>query len=65
MVYELVAEAVKAKRCGFNCQQVSCQRSAEALPSDCFDYAPEWGNYLQTPAAWPFAMFSHEGEGPR
>jgi hypothetical protein len=63
MFFELVAEAAEAKRCVFKLSAASCQGSGAALPFDCFDCAPERGNFLQTPAAWPFAMFSHKGQG--
>jgi hypothetical protein len=64
MIFEWVAAAAEAKRCVFQLSAVNCQRSGAALPFDCFDCAPERGNFLQTPAVWPFAMFSYKGEGP-
>ena len=49
MVYELVAEAAEAKRCGFQLSAVRFQLSkiGAALPFDCFDCATKWGNNLQ------------------
>jgi hypothetical protein len=61
MVYELVAEAVEAKRCCFWLSADRGQRSGisgqlskieSALPFDCFHCAPGGGNNLQKSGQW-------------
>jgi hypothetical protein len=42
--------------CVLGCQRISFQRSGAALPFDCYDCAPERGNYLQGLAQLPFRL---------